>query len=84
MNEKCKNCLHFNEQSYEYDWCHMCAMEVDCYKPIVNKWIDINYTQWPGNYIRACSNCGWYINRGSLRAQDLNWKYCPNCGVRME
>ena len=81
MKERCKNCPHFNAQNDEYDWCHMCRI---CYKPIINKWIDISYAQWPDNYIRTCSNCGWCILITAVCAQDLKWKYCPNCGVRME
>ena len=53
-------------------------------KILHGKWIDTNYTEWAGNYVRTCSNCGWYINYSNLRAKDLNWKYCPNCGARME
>ena len=28
--EKCKTCVHF-ENDDEYDWCHWCLMETDCY-----------------------------------------------------
>lgn len=43
-------------------------------------WVDTNYTQWPANKIRTCSECGWHIHMNHLRNSDLHWKYCPNCG----
>lgn len=30
--DKCKQCIHYHNLDYEYDWCHMCAMEMDCFK----------------------------------------------------
>ena len=34
VDDRCKICIHYNDSRGEYDWCHMCAMETDCYKPI--------------------------------------------------
>lgn len=30
--EHCKRCVHYEEDS-EYDYCHMCVMETDHFKP---------------------------------------------------
>lgn len=47
-------------------------------------WIDTKYSQWPANEIRTCSACKWSIHKSHLRAKDLEWAYCPNCGAKME
>lgn len=40
----CKNpekCQHWKdwitEKDFEYDWCHICTMEHDCFKPVEDK-----------------------------------------------
>ena len=44
------------------------------------EWIDTPNPQWPAHDIRSCSKCGWSIPKSKLRAKDLYWKFCPNCG----
>ena len=32
----------------------------------------------------CCSRCGWYIDRPNASFAIPRYKYCPNCGARME
>lgn len=47
-------------------------------------WIDKPNPKWKAYDIRYCSECKWNIPKSKLRNKDLNWNYCPNCGVKME
>lgn len=31
--EHCRSCVHADDMDAEYDYCHVCIMERDCYKP---------------------------------------------------
>lgn len=31
--ERCRSCVHANDMTTDYDYCHVCVMERDCYKP---------------------------------------------------
>ena len=45
------------------------------------RWIDDNQFHW---YRASCSECG-YKRVTDIKADNWNgWKYCPNCGARME
>lgn len=45
------------------------------------KWIDDNQFHW---YRASCSECG-YKRVTDIKAEKWNgWKYCPNCGAKME
>ena len=48
------------------------------------EWEDRPNPQWKAYDIRHCSKCGWNIPKNNLRKKDLNWKYCPNCGAKMD
>lgn len=45
------------------------------------KWIYGNDFHW---YMASCSACG-YQRRTDIKATGWNqWKYCPNCGAKMD
>ena len=45
------------------------------------KWIYDNQFHW---YRASCSECG-YMRATDIKADNWNfWKYCPNCGAKME
>ena len=48
------------------------------------EWIDKENPQWRAYEIRYCSKCGWNIHKTKLRQADLNWNFCPNCGIKMK
>lgn len=54
-------------------------------RPVVKAaWEDTPNPQWPAYDIRHCPCCGWSIPKSKLRAKDLDWNYCPNCGADMK
>lgn len=45
------------------------------------KWIYSNDFHW---YTASCNKCG-YQRRTDIKAEGWNqWKFCPNCGARMD
>lgn len=48
------------------------------------QWEDRENPQWRAYEIRHCSVCGWSIHKTKLRNTDLKWKYCPNCGAKLD
>ncbi len=48
------------------------------------KWEDKPNPQWKAYDIRYCTLCGWSIHKSKLRNADLSWRYCPNCGAKMD
>ena len=53
-------------------------------RPVVKAaWEDTPNPQWPAHSIRYCPCCGWSIPKSKLRAKDLSWNFCPNCGADM-
>ena len=50
--------------------------------PVVHgKWIYGNDFHW---YTASCNKCG-YQRRTDIKAEGWNqWKFCPNCGARMD
>ena len=55
MEERCKSCKHFYESQDEYHWCHMCAMEHDCYTPIDD--VDSLRSDLKETIIMKCLKC---------------------------
>lgn len=54
---------------------------VDAEPVIHGKWIYGNDFHW---YTASCSACG-YQRRTDIKATGWNqWKYCPNCGAKMD
>lgn len=47
------------------------------------RWVDKPNPQWKAYDIRYCSVCGWSIHKTKLRNSDLSWRFCPNCGAKM-
>lgn len=52
-------------------------------KPKKAKWMDRVESPWQGCPVRYCSHCGWSIGHAHIRHEDLEWKFCPNCGSPM-
>ena len=48
------------------------------------RWVDKPNPQWKAYDIRYCSVCGWSIHKTKLRNSDLSWRFCPNCGAKMD
>lgn len=57
---------------------------IDAVPVVHGEWEDAPNPQWKAYDIRHCSCCGWNIHKSKLRIKDLNWKYCPNCGAKMD
>ena len=58
---------------------HLPSVEVEPVKR--GKWIYDNQFHW---YRASCSECG-YKRVTDIKAEKWNgWKYCPNCGAKME
>lgn len=58
---------------------HLPSAEVEPVKR--GKWIYDNQFHW---YRASCSECG-YMRATDIKADNWNgWKYCPNCGAKME
>ena len=57
------------------------APTVDAVPVRHGKWVNAPLC---GNDYCRCSNCGsWHNIHANLRGE-INFKYCPNCGARME
>ena len=64
------------------------AIVIACQMPTVDavpvrhgKWIYSNDFHW---YTASCNKCG-YQRRTDIKAEGWNqWKFCPNCGARMD
>lgn len=56
--------------------------KMDDVKPVkTGKWIYDTQFHW---YRSSCSECG-YMRTTDIKADNWNgWKYCPNCGARLE
>ena len=57
------------------------APTVDAVPVVHGKWIYSNDFHW---YTASCNKCG-YQRRTDIKADGWNqWKFCPNCGARMD
>ena len=57
------------------------APTVDAVPVRQGKWIYSNDFHW---YTASCNKCG-YQRRTDIKAEGWNqWKFCPNCGARMD
>ena len=66
MDDHCKTCAHYGDNRGEYDWCHMCEMEVDHYKPMddlisrkvaMDTFMEKPYDYYHTSYIVGELNC---------------------------
>ena len=54
---------------------------IDAVPVVHGKWIYGNDFHW---YTASCNKCG-YQRRTDIKAEGWNqWKFCPNCGARMD
>lgn len=57
------------------------APTIDAVPVVHGKWIYSNDFHW---YTASCNKCG-YQRRTDIKADGWNqWKFCPNCGARMD
>ena len=69
--EHCRSCVHADDMDADYDFCHVCIMEHDCYKPkedtmqseqeVTSKPIDDFRKEIPRieNWLRSCGKGIW-------------------------
>ena len=81
----CKDCQNYNGVR-----CSACCNAIDILKSIppvaiknlhpMAEWIVTDEER----DCACCSRCGWYIDRPHASFAIPRYKYCPNCGARME